>query len=278
MSKAPRFDLAFIAATVLLLGAAVALPAYLSHANIRLQKRPIFAENNVQLRELPRAFPGWKQIGEDEVLTKEAADELGTENYLTRSYMQTDVEPPNKPAGIDLHAAYYTGMIDTVPHVPERCFVAAGVNLVGASKTVPVPLDLSRLIVDPDSDKDPPILKGRGTKVQNRFRLPHRIEDLKLRVSEYELPNGRTMLAGYFFIANGTVVSSADEVRLQSFSLQADYAYYTKMQFMSGSVSTPEELAALVADLLDEMLADVMLCIPDWIEVERGNYPLNADS
>ncbi|MCA9292600.1 MAG: exosortase-associated EpsI family protein [Phycisphaerales bacterium] len=267
----PRIDMAFVAAVALLLGASVALPAYLSYAKIRLQKRPIYPPNNLQLRTLPRAVPGWAQRGEDEVLSKEAAEELGTFNYLTRTYVQTGIEPPDEPARLDVHMAYYTGMIDTVPHVPERCFVAAGVNLVGASQTVKVPLDLSRLIVDPDSDKDPPILLGRGSEVQNRFRLPYRVEDLALRVSQYEDPSGGRVLAGYFFIANGTVVSSADEVRLQAFRLQADYAYYAKMQFMSASVDTPEELAVLVGGLLDELLPEVMRRMPDWIEVERGN-------
>lgn len=266
-----RVDMAFVAAVVLLLGASAALPAYLSYAKIRLQKRPIYPPQNLQLRTLPRTAPGWAQVGEDEVLSKEAAEELGTDNYLTRSYVQSDVEAPNAPARLDVHMAYYTGMIDTVPHVPERCFVAAGVNLLGASQTVKVPLDMSRLIEDPDSDKEPPILLGRGIEVQNRFRMPYRVNDLALRVSQYEEPSGGRVLAGYFFIANGTVVSSADEVRLQAFGLQADYAYYAKVQFMSASVETPEELAALVGDLLDELLPEIMRRMPDWIKVEQGD-------
>ena len=271
MSKGPRIDMAFVVAAGLLFGSAIALPAYLAHAQIRLQKRPIQPPN--QLRELPRTVPGWTQIGNDEVLSKEAAAELGTDNYLTRVYRQTDLEAPDTPTNLEVHMAYYTGIIDTVPHVPERCFVAAGISIVNESRTLPIELDFSRLIPDFDSDKDPPIWRGRGITVQNRFRLPHRIEDLALRVSEYKDPNGNAMLAGYFFIANGTVVSSADEVRLQAFHLQADYAYYAKIQFMTASVETPEELVALVADYLDEMLPEIMRCMPDWIEVEGGNVP-----
>ncbi len=273
MNQSPRIDLAFIVAAGLLIGAAAALPAYLTHAKIRLQKRPIQPPNNLQLRSLPRTVPGWTQVGEDQVLTKEAAQELGTSNYLTRVYRQSDVEAPNKTHHIEVHMAYYTGMINTVPHVPERCFVAAGINLLGKSHTIPVELDFSRLILDFDSDKDPPIWRGRGSEIPNRYRLPHRIENLALRVSEYKAPNGDTLLAGYFFIANGTVVSSADEVRLQAFHLQADYAYYTKVQFMTGSAETPEELVALVADLLDELFPEIMRRMPDWVEVERGNVP-----
>ena len=34
-----------------------------------------------------------------------------------------------------------------------------------------------------------------------------------------------------------------------------------------------EEFTAAAADLLDELFPEIMLCTPDWIEVEAGRYP-----
>jgi hypothetical protein len=42
---------------------------------------------------------------------------------------------------------------------------------------------------------------------------------------------------------------------------------------MSGSVGSAEELAAQAAGLLDEVLPDLMQCVPDWTEVEEGRWP-----
>ena len=50
-------------------------------------------------------------------------ESLGTDKYLTRSYA-LDGDPAK--GTMLLHLAYYTGMIDTVPHIPERCWGAGG--------------------------------------------------------------------------------------------------------------------------------------------------------
>ena len=44
-------------------------------------------------------------------------EELGTNLYLSRDYERRDDR-------VNVHVAYYTGLIDDVPHVPERCWAA----------------------------------------------------------------------------------------------------------------------------------------------------------
>ncbi len=65
----------------------------------------------------------------------------------------------------------------------------------------------------------------------------------------------------------------AEEVRFLAFDLRNDYAFYLKVQFNSQSVSSYDEFAAVSSSLLSELLPDLMLCVPDWVEVQNGRYP-----
>jgi hypothetical protein len=87
------------------------------------------------------------------------------------------------------------------------------------------------------------------------------------------IANGKDLYAGYFFVANGGCVARAEDVRLLAFDLRSTYAYYVKVQVTSQDVSSQEELAQAAASLLDELFGDLMLCTPDWVEVEAGRYP-----
>jgi hypothetical protein len=68
-------------------------------------------------------------------------------------------------------------------------------------------------------------------------------------------------------------VASAEGVRLLAFDLTDTYSYYLKVQFTSGAVSSAEELAAHAGEFLSEMLPEIMLRVPDWVEVREGRYP-----
>lgn len=114
---------------------------------------------------------------------------------------------------------------------------------------------------------------GVGTSVV----LPRDPSKMQLRITEFSNKNGKKIFAGYFFIANGGHVSSAEEVRLLAFDLRSDYAYYLKVQFTSSTVTSAEELARESSTLLGELLPEIMRCVPDWIEVEAGRYPAKND-
>jgi hypothetical protein len=291
-------DPAYLAAVGVLVAAAAGLSAYITFAGVHLTKLPIYPEENRKLHQLPERAPArnpnWVQDGADQLMSKEEQDELGTDNFVTRWYVE---QPPRdapddwEPRVFQLHMTYYTGLLDTVPHVPERCFTGAGMSIAGDRQIVPVPLDFSRLVPDPqlsppdvdvmearESKPDEVVWTARGVEVQNRFRLPENVEDLKLNVTPFTADSGQQIYAGYFFIANGAVVPTADEVRLQSFTLTADYSYYLKVQFLAWDVESAEELAELAGAFLDDMFAEIMRCVPDWYDVERGLYPPESAS
>lgn len=269
---------AAVAALLVLVTSAAGLETILGQLRLQLRKLPIEAASGLKFQSIPKDIAGWETM-RDEVMSAEGMEELGTQNYLTRWYRRVDSEgrAADPPSAMQVHAAYYTGMIDTVPHVPERCMIGGGLEYAGASRVVKVPLDLSKLVPDPDDrpvEGQPRLLSGRNSRVPFRVRLPRGIENLEMMVTPFKDAEGRqTLWAGYFFIANGGVVASANDVRLLAFKLKDNYAYYAKVQFMSGSATSAEELASMAGGFLDEVLPDLMQCIPDWTEVEEGRWP-----
>src|SRR5690606_35988131 len=104
----------------------------------------------------------WMQLHLDTPLPPEFEAELGTKEYIQRMYVDTSQADPELLARLEkmdelsleeraalreeiaadvvakdpfalvtLHVAYYTGSVDTVPHIPERCMVAGGYDPVG---------------------------------------------------------------------------------------------------------------------------------------------------
>ncbi|MDQ7013351.1 MAG: exosortase/archaeosortase family protein [Planctomycetota bacterium] len=239
---------------------------------MHLRKMPIEPETGLALTSIPDETPNWVKV-RDRREPAEVEEQLGTSNYITRLFRQRNPADPSKPKYIELHAAYYTGMIDTVPHVPERCFVGGGLQLGTSPRSIPLNLDQSRWTRDPDVPESlGPIFRVRTPSGQ-RVRLPRLAEDIRLRVTEYLAPDDATFYAGYFFVANGGHTDSANGVRLLAFQLKDDYAYYLKIQFNSSSVDSADELAELSSQLLGELFGDILLCVPDWIDVQTGAYP-----
>lgn len=283
-----------VGALVVLLASAVGMGAAIRMGGIHLRKIPIHAPGDRQLSAIPAETPGWTRLGVDVTESAEVLEVLKTENYVTRSYLKRGTgEGDTPPMVLEFHAAYYTGMIDTVPHVPERCFVGGGLQQTRASRVVDVPMagtSWARDVTVPEE------FAGRSGKIYTvrlsnnsaysdspglRVRLPREVgpeSPLRMRVSEYTLPGGRKYYAGYFFIANGGTVPNANDVRTLAFNLTDDYAYYLKVQVNSGTVNSVEELVEEASGLLDELIGEIMRCVPDWIEVESGLYPPPASA
>lgn len=267
--------------------AAIAFGAAVNKYKLMLNKEAIQAPQNRQFIALPSETPNWLQVGQDRRESPEVEETLGTKNYVSRVYVPKG--PEGKPVEgeknvVEFHAAYYTGMIDTVPHVSDRCFIGAGMTLASSAKDVPVPIDMERWRkVETDVPK---VLEDRLF----RARMPNwsdrpgseiftTFDPSKLVLHSFKFidPKGREVYSGYFFIANGGVVSRAEDVRLLAFDLRNKYAYYAKLQFTSTTVKSQEELGEVAGSILSDLLPDVMLCVPPWQDVERGTYPPAAN-
>jgi hypothetical protein len=273
--KKPAFLVALGALTL----SSIGMGAAISRFKLMLRKEAIYPSNGTLLNSIPRESATWMAVGPDRYEHGEVLETLGTNNYLTRTYAKKKPAKPGAEAEPDLtttlefHTAYYTGMIDTVPHVPDRCFVAGGMQLAELTKDLVLPLD--PLKMRPDKNAEGP-LAGHLYTAHSSLRIPVHLpldpDQLKLHTMSF-LNSGRKLYAGYFFIANGGAVPRAEDVRLLAFDLHSKYAYYVKVQFTSSSATSEEDLAKLAASFLDENFGDLMECVPDWAEVEAGHYP-----
>jgi hypothetical protein len=270
---------AFVAPMAIMVLAAVSLAWYITANGLRITKLPIFAKDNLQLRsipeELPPGNPRWKQIQPDRPMSAEEITALGSANAISRIYQRTDTIGTNRPMMFELHAVYYTGMIDAVPHVPERCVVAGGGQMIFGPRVTRVPLDLTpdAGVLREEREDGSVRYSDRSGVTFQRLPLPRGVENLAMSISAFEqLGSDQNIWAGYFFIANGGVVASAAGVRGLAYQLDSDYAFYAKVQFSSWTVDSAEELAELAADALRDLFPEIMRCVPNWDEVEAGTW------
>ncbi|MSR34550.1 MAG: exosortase-associated EpsI family protein [Phycisphaerales bacterium] len=275
---------AFLTACICLAIGGLSFRLIMAQLQVYLQKESVPLRS--ALDELPMTFGNWKQVGKDQQLSDAVVEELGTKNYLDRSYVYKN---DSYKGMIQVHIAYYTGMIDTVPHIPERCWGAAGLVMIGT----PV-LRLQKLDTSKFDLKSGPIQRASGmhypqatvqepvTHKNVTVNLP--LGDITMTVSMFQDPKhpGHIFIGAYFFIANGSLTPSAIEVRNLSFKLTDRYAYYCKVQF-SYRVHEQPEIAItmfdqLASDLLQLLLPQLMRSLPDWPVLENTSTQIPVTS
>lgn len=293
---------AFLVALLLLLATAVAMAVLPGYMNIYLRKLPV--ESRRHMREISKSLTSWEQVGQDRQEAEDILKALGTHNTITRHYVERNPPPGEQPLVVELHVAYYTGMVDTVPHVSDRCMIGGGWQPLTGSVDLPVPLDDSRWrraerptararvsglseVRLPNENSSAP---GATVGLPYGLIAPDEADDernniVEMRVSDFVDPKTMSVsIIGHFFIANHRLTPSANRVRELAFSLEDDYAYYAKVQVSVGSgalrtgqksrVTTAQDLASIVGGpggFVSEVLPEVMYCLPDWnrLDAER---------
>ncbi len=233
-----------------------------------LQKKPVPLRD--VLENIPRTLGEWRAGSEDFKLTDEEVENLGTPWTITRVYRR---ESGGTPVSVGVHIAYYTGMIDAVPHVADRCLVAQGWEPQGLPKNIDLPIDQSQWNPDPAGTEYPVLIfRHHITGSEVAVHMPP--EKFQMRTTEFlasKRPTDR-IFAGYFFIANGHTTPTPERVRMLAFDLHSRYAYYAKVQFTmsAGPEAGPSDFAGLAAELCDDLLPQLMRCLPDWVEVQKS--------
>lgn len=266
-----RAPLALVVAVLTLLASGVGFRYAVLAARAHLQKQTV--DLRAPLDSVPTRLGDWEATGEDVELTAEVEEALGTDKFLSRAYVRRGGEPLR----VSVHVDYYTGFIDAVPHVPDRCLVAGGWQQLSLPENVPLPVDRSRWRPDPGPSNlrtgEPYQLLTYRHPVTGRpvqVRMPQ--GEFRLRTSAFSVkqrPDDR-IWAGYFFLANGQITPWPERVRQFAFDLTTRHAYYAKVQF---TVLDPldlkrDEFVEIVSGLLDELLPELLRCLPDWSEVE----------
>lgn len=237
----------------------------------------------LQLYNVPKTLGSWKQVGEDQILKPSVVEALGTDFYLTRYFVDTSVDQPKvnfdavqtgsyKPGSVvRMHVAYYTGTPDTVPHVPNRCFVAGGVKPVGTT-TVELTLHGKNYVT-----RHGQLFASSKLALRRYGNSQVRIPSRTITATDFTFAPGhgsnQKSNVIYFFACNGKFLSGPDEVRLEGFSPWDKYGYYCKVSVLLPGIGKRAEAVKRVSAFLSHALPEIMACLPDWYEVKHGLYP-----
>jgi hypothetical protein len=261
----------FLIVTVVLLTAALGLNAAVSFMQLHFKKEPVPLVR--PLGSIPEKFGTWVQVSQDQPLDHEIQDVLGTDQYIFRDYVDESVLGPgviarfrdksnnerreilagirakSPTAVVSLSVTYYTGMVDTVAHVPDRCVTADG--------------------YEPKSYETPrwPIARYMPATLK-----PGGVDDVEVRYINFEDQTGAsnvTRSISYFFHTNGKFISSPLGVRHELADLFQKKGYYAKIEVMT-TIDNKEESARVMTDFLTNALPEVQKCMPDWAKQNGG--------
>lgn len=251
----------FVVAVVIMVLTAFGMGAATSFLKLRFRKTPV--ELRQPLEKVPQQFGNWVQVSTDEPLPGEIEQTLGTKTYIFRDYVdkrivgepeikeildatgseakrrQITITESRKPRGfIHLAVTYYTGMVDTVAHVPDRCYIADGYTPVDPEQKT---WDLS--------DKDHP---DGDAKLAVRFINFEDATGISSRVNKN---------VAYFFQVNGEMESSPIAVRYRLQDLTRADVYYAKIELMS-LWRNRTEAAEIMRKFLIEAMPEIRKCLP----------------
>jgi hypothetical protein len=153
-------------------------------------------------------------------------------------------------AVLSLAVTYYTGKVDTVAHVPERCYVADGYQPTETPETALWDMGPARL--NTVSSSDPRIA---------------------VRFINFEDQTGAkriTKRVAYFFFCDGVYESDPVSVRQTLGNLRSKHGFYSKVELMS-IIPDHDQCAKVMSNFLVSAMPEIEKCLPDWNSVEHGS-------
>jgi len=255
----------FIAAVVVLLVALVGLQALIRQLGLVLIKKPIPLQRN--LEELATTFGPYEVVKKHGKLPKAQEEVLGTTDYISWILHDTRLEKDEPGALIRLHIPYYTGQIDSVPHVPDRCFVAGGA-LPNLKQVMTARLDARHIRANGAGD---PNAASALTQEGRWVDLPHTSVPLTIVRFASDANPELNYAVAYFFVANHDYVATPEGVRIKAFNPFDTHAYWAKVEVMPYGVSDPEQTRRIVGEFLAYAMPEIMLCLPDWKSLKRND-------
>lgn len=269
----------------MLLTSALGLQAAISKMGLVLFKEPLPLRQPLQT--VPEFAGTWQMVSEDPRLPPDIERTLGTEIYISRVYENTAVtEGPGR--FVRLHLAFYTGTTDTVPHVPERCFIGGGHQSAGVD-IVPLRLRGPQFRQQPIAEWDESVPPGslewvadlstgqyvRVPRVDFRGTRFNFVEQSADTLFGTQTPNKGTVI--YFFVADGGFQATPLEVRQSAFNARNRFSFYCKVEIHPIDVQGNPDLARDVAEgFLQAFMPYILRALPDWTEVMAGRYPETA--
>lgn len=280
--RQPRFIVAsgfLLISAVGLNGAAQFLKLHFRKVAVPLPVKSLSDESE----GIPAQFGPWVQASIDEPLDPEVEGALGTRQYIIRQYVDTRLDShgttiihgPTKKDRDDrlddfrkfntvgvkgaslvpmliLHVTYYTGLVDTVAHIPERCYVASGFEEVSK--------DVVSMPADGFTD--------------------HKRRDVRFTLINFDDQTGQEhgVFVAYFFQVNGKYTEDPIKVRETLQDLTEKYGYYAKIEVkaVNYSPANPQTggyrtaVTNAIKDFIGTALPQIESRLPDWQRVKAG--------
>lgn len=279
---------AFVAAAVLLGVAAVGLNAATEAMRLHFRKLPVplaVPRLDDAKQGIPARLGAWAQVSKDEPLDPDLQEALGTKDFVFRDYVDTrrvsaddvawfadkptadrarklaEIQARQPEAVVRLAVTYYTGLVDTVPHVPERCYVADGFEPAVPPETRTAALGTT----------------AGGGQRNVGYRYLHFQDTTGAGRVDREV--------AYLFHVNGVYESSHVGVRTRLANLLQRHGYFAKVEVMTttarrgpdgggsssaGGATAGKNSIAAFEDVLAAVLPEVERCLPDWQKVEAS--------
>lgn len=261
---------AFVIVASILLIAAVAGQGAKHRLKLYFQKLPV--EPRQPMLTLPEKMGPWVQASVDKRENPDFEHELGTEQYVFRTYVDTRklaeadrktflsatiedraktlaTSPGKVPpdASVRFAITYYTGSADTVPHVPERCFAADGWKP-----------DNPRVVSWPILPRDDASQRSTDVRVMS---FENQIDSRKTQ---------RQQVCYFFQVNGGYEQDPIFGVRKKLQNLFERHAYFAKIEM---AMSLPDDAAAepVMTDFLTHAMPEVERLLPDWQQVVRSD-------
>ncbi|HEX4053347.1 MAG TPA: hypothetical protein VHX86_03695 [Tepidisphaeraceae bacterium] len=147
---------------------------------------------------------------------------------------------------IHLGLTYYTGLVDTVAHIPDRCYIADGYE--PSSYTVP-------------TWKLGPNAAGQYYPLSVRF----------ISFQDSTGSNRVSKCVAYVFHTNGHYESDPLGVRQTLEDLTERYGYYAKIELMTLGEDTDVASTAMT-EFLTVARPQIETCFPDWNKLKRQSH------
>lgn len=255
------FQPQFIVAGLILLIAAVSLNGAVAKLQLHFRKQAVDLKTyGRELTEIPMRLGEWHMVSKDTRLNEDIEHVLGTQQYIFRDYVHEKfvteeqirelremeegrrayeldrLQQQHPEAVVRLAVTYYTGLVDTVAHIPDRCYVADGYQ---PKVTLPVTW-------------------GEGeNQTQARFIT---FED---QTSLGKMPRN----VAYFFYVNDKQKADPLGVRTELQNLFERHGYYAKVEMMVARAD-PETAQRTMEAFYEAARPEVLKCLPDWERVK----------
>ncbi|HEV7297853.1 MAG TPA: hypothetical protein VGN72_00690 [Tepidisphaeraceae bacterium] len=270
-----RWGAHFIVAVVVMSVAAIGLNAATQMFQLHFKKVaiPLKADLNDPQDGLAARIGPWQMVSLDAPLPHDLEENLGTKQYVFRDYVDTrkvteaelaafqdksamqrrylldQLQRLRPEAVINIAVTYYTGLVDTVPHVPDVCYVADGYRPVNPS--------------DQLWDVPSPYLNGA--------KLP-------VRFIDFEDQSGKRLFrrnVAYFFQTQGNYESHPMRVRFHMQNLSQRETYFAKVEVMT-TMDDRDASIELMKDFLTVALPEVERRLPNYPELMKQGQQQTA--